>query len=221
MAKEPKRVDQSKRNFLRGVATTGSIVTLSHLIGPTMSPTLAAIAAGQRKPSPTGDVAIINEAIKLEQKAINTYRAALQADLLKRDEFVEVAVQFADDHGRHRDELTRALRVNFKTTGPLIEKLGTFDIPQKVLTGKEADVIRYALTLEMIASKTYLDAVSGALATDEARGLVASILPVETEHVAVFRSVLMIVLKDKALPEDKQLVPFAFFNEQPTPEIKA
>src|SRR5262249_16770807 len=150
---------------------------------------------------------------KIEQLAINTYQAAMQADLIKDVKLFDAAVEFANDHANHRDALSRAMRTNFRTsTPPMLEKLGTFPVPEIVLKGKDNDVVRYALMLEMIASKKYLEAVSGKLSTDEARGLVASILAVETQHVAIYRTVLLVLLKDKGLPEDKQLVPFAFFN---------
>jgi rubrerythrin len=222
MAKDRGGLDHSKREFMRSVVTTSGLATLANLLGPACSREFAAIAAGQVRPSPAGDIAIIQSAIALEQKAINTYRAALQKDLMgKKPELVDVAIEFADDHGRHRDELSRALRVYFKQVPTLIENLGTFPIPDnfKDKETKEADVLRYALKIETIASKTYFEAINDKLSTVEARGLAASILTVETQHVAVYRTVLISVLKDKGLPDDKQLVPYAFFNEQPTPDL--
>jgi rubrerythrin len=217
MAKPHGKVDQSKRALFGTVAGAGGFALLATLMGSAANPALAALAA---TPSPATDLAFITEAIKIEQKAINTYEAALKADLLKDVRLFDAAVEFANDHANHRDALSRAIRSNYRTTPPpVIENLGTFPISQAVLQGKEVDVLRYALTVEMIASKTYLEAVSGKLTTEDARGLVASILAVETQHVAAYRTVLMVVLKDKGLPEDKQLVPFAFFNEQPTPQL--
>jgi rubrerythrin len=216
--------DHSKRAFMRSVATTGGLATLATLIGPACNKEFMAIASGQVRPSPAGDITIINAAIALEQKAINTYKAALQKDLMgKKPELVDVAIEFVDDHGRHRDELSRALRVYYKAVPTLIENLGAFPLPDtfKNKETKETDVLRYALKLETIASKTYFEAITNSLSTPEARGLAASILTVETQHVAVYRTVLISVLKDKGLPEDKQLVPFAFFNEQPTPDLAA
>jgi len=224
MTKDRGAFDHSKRAFMRSAVTTGGLATLATILGPACSKEFAAVVAGLVRPSPAGDMAIINAAIALEQKAINTYRAALQKDLMgKKPELIDVAIEFADDHGRHRDELSRALRVYFKQTPTLIENLGTFPIPGdfKDKDTKEADVLRYALKIETIASKTYFDAINNQLSTAEARGLAASILTVETQHVAVYRTVLITVLKDKALPDDKQLVPYAFFNLQPTPDLAA
>jgi rubrerythrin len=216
---QDRTVDLSKRAWLTGIAGAGALTTLATLIGPAYNPALAVFAQG--KPSPATDAAFINEAIKIEQKAVNTYKAALKADLLKDVRLADAAGDFANDHASHRDALSWELRRTFKNSNPaIIENLGTFPIPEEVVKGKEADVLRYALTVEMIASKTYMDAVSGRLATDDARGLIAAILTVETQHVAVFRSVLTLILKAKGLPDDKDmLVPFAFFNDQPTPAL--
>lgn len=221
MAKGRGSVDLSKRALLSGSVATGGFALLASLLGPAANPALAVLAQG--KPSAAADIAFLNEAIKIEQKAINTYKAALNNDLLKNPALVDAAISFSNDHANHRDGISRILRVNFKnnslTSPAVLENLGTFPIPDTVVKGKETDVLRYALTLEMIASKTYFDAVNGKLGTDDARGVVASVLAVETQHVAILRSVLMVVLKDKGLTEDKQLVPFPFFNDQPTPEI--
>jgi rubrerythrin len=224
MSKNRGGLDFSKRAFMRSFVNTSGLAMLASLLGPACSPEFAAIASGQARPSPGGDVAIINAAIALEQKAINTYRAALQKDLMgKKPELIDVAIEFADDHGKHRDELSRALRVYYKQNPTLIENLGPFPIPDtfKDKDTKEADVLRYALKLETIASKTYFEAVNDKLSTAEAKGLATSIMTVETQHVAVYRTVLITILKDKGLPEDKQLVPFAFFNQQPTPDLAA
>jgi rubrerythrin len=222
MAKDPENVDLSKRNFFHQFTGVSALAALTQLLGPVANPHLAIIAA--QKPSPGGDVALLNEAIKLEQKAINTYQAALQADLIKSPVLVDAAFAFASDHQYHRETISRFVRGKLKGLPPIISddaKIGTFPIPEAVLKGKDNDVLRYALTLEVIASKTYLEFVNGKLNTPEAKGLVASILAVEVQHAATIRTALMLVLKDKGLAEDKQLVPFPFFDQQPTPEIPA
>ncbi|KAF0249070.1 MAG: hypothetical protein FD167_1525, partial [bacterium] len=161
--------------------------------------------------------------IKLEQKAVNTYQAALNGDLIKSPVLVDAAFAFASDHQYHREAISRFVRGKLKGLPPVTDdkKIGTFPIPETVLNGKDNDVLRYALTLEIIASKTYLEFVNGKLSTPEAKGLIASILAVETQHVAIARTALMLILKDKGLAEDKQLVPFPFFDLQPTPSVPA
>ena len=80
------------------------------------------------------------------------------------------------------------------------------------------EAVRYALTLEVIASKIYYDAFKSKLKTKEARNLIMTILPVETQHVGVFRAVLKLKLKDTSLPDNPRLVPFPLLSMQPTPE---
>jgi hypothetical protein len=69
----------------------------------------------------------------------------------------------------------------------------------------------------LLAAKTYLDAITEKLNTDAAKDLAATIMPVETQHIAVFRSVLIVVLKSVGLNGNARLVLFAFLDDQPTP----
>jgi rubrerythrin len=165
------------------------------------------------------DVEIFNGAAILEQKAINTYKAAAENNLLPTKAFLDVALQFAADHAQHHAKIQSVVKNILKGKPVDTSNVGTFPIPQKVLKGGEAEVIRYALTLEMIAAKAYLDNVQNKLTTDEAIRVAAAIMPVESMHAAVYRSVLMVVLKEKGLPGDNKLVPYAFLDEQPTPAV--
>lgn len=166
-----------------------------------------------------GDIEILNGAIALEQKAINTYVAAAENKLLPTKAFLDVAVQFAGDHTNHRDRLKQIVSREFRATPASTENPGTFPIPQKVLKGGEAEVLRYALTLEMIAAKAYLNFATSKLTTDAAKNVATTIMPVESMHAAVFRTVLMAVLKEKGLPMETKIVPYSFLNEFPTPPV--
>lgn len=172
-------------------------------------------AAG--RPNPKADVELINGAIVLEQKAINTYMAAAENKLLPTKAFLDVAVQFAADHTNHRDRWKRVVKDVFKAEPTGTENLGTFPIPQNVLKGGEAEVLRYALTLEMIAAKAYLDYTTAKLTTKGAQNVAAAIAPVESMHAAVYRTVLMAVLKERGLAMENKIVPYSFLSEFPTP----
>ena len=167
--------------------------------------------------NPKADIELINGAIALEQRAVNTYQAAAQNNLLPTKAYLDVALQFASDHTHHRDLLKKAVIEVFKAKPADVSNVGTFPIPQKVLHGSEADVLRYALTLEMLASKAYFNYIREPLTTTEAVNIAANILPVENQHVAVYRTVLMVVLNERGLSGDTQLVPYPFFSQQPTP----
>jgi rubrerythrin len=178
-----------------------------------------AFAGARSRPNPKADAEIINGVIILEQKAVNTYLAAAENNLLPTKAFLDVAVEFANDHTNHRDRLKRAVSQALRRTPPDVSKVGTFPIPKNVLSGKEADVLRYALTLEMIAAKSYLDSIQNKLTTDEAKDIAATIMPVETMHVAIFRTVLMTMLKEKGLPGDNKLVPYSFLDQEKMPPL--
>ncbi len=169
--------------------------------------------------SPKMDAELFNGAAILEQKAVNTYKAAAENNLLPTKAFLDVALQFASDHSQHHDRIQTITKEVLKGTPADTSNVGTFPIPKNVLTGGEAEVIRYALTLELLASTAYMDYIQDKLTTDAAVNVIATILPVETMHAAVYRSVLMVVLKEKGLPGDDKLVPYAFFNNQPTPPL--
>lgn len=165
------------------------------------------------------DIQLFNNIAVLEQKAVNTYKAAAENKLLTTKEFLDVALQFAADHDQHRARVQDVIVKEFK--GSLVDtsNVGTFPIPRKVLTGGEAEVIRYALTLEVIASKAYLENIQKKLTTREAMNVAATIMPIEASHAAVFRSVLLVLLKQKGLPGDDKLVPYPFLDRQPTPPL--
>jgi rubrerythrin len=208
----PGLISPARRDLLRLGALTGASGVFM----------LAAEVEGgvpndKRKPDPNGDAQIINGAIQLEQKAVNTYQAAVEKNLVTTPAFREVALQFAMDHAQHRDRLMTVVQAELKARPASTANLGPFPIPEDTLKGGEPDALRYALTLELIAAKAYFDAVTQKLTTVAARDLAAAIMPVEAQHAAVFRSVLMIVLKDKGLPGDDKLVPYSFLSDQPTP----
>lgn len=171
-----------------------------------------------RKTSKT-DIEIFNGIAILEQKAVNTYKAAAENNLLPTKAFLDVALQFAADHTQHRDQVKNIVAKVLRGTPVDTSKVGTFPIPRKVLTGGEVEVIRYALTLEVIASKAYLENVQSKLTTREAISVAASILPVEASHASIYRAVLLVLLKEKGLPGDDKLVPYAFLDKQPTPPL--
>ncbi len=176
-------------------------------------------ASGHRKYSKKNDIEVFNGIAILEQKAVNTYQAAADNNLLPTKAFLDVALQFASDHAHHRDKVAYVVSDVLGGTPVDTSKVGTFPIPQIVLHGGEADVLRYALTLEILAAKAYLENIESKLTTDEAIHVSATILPIENQHAAVYRSVLLVLLKDHGLPGDTKLVPYPFLDLQPTPPL--
>jgi rubrerythrin len=221
--------DIARRDLLKMAAMTGTASVITAL-GEALNPTLAAVAnlpqrkksgapagaAGGGKVDPaTNDIGIANTAIQIEQKAINTYFGLKKEKVIVNPQVLTVAGQFADDHAAHRDALVKAV----KALGgePTTTKgLGTFPIPAKILK-KEAEAVRYGMALELIASKIYFDAFKDKLRTPEGRSLIITILPVETQHVAVLRTVLKFVV-DKS-NKDNKISPYPTLEEEPMPEM--
>lgn len=225
-------IDTARRELLKLAAATGTVGILTSL-GSALTPLLAEAAMPQRRKAGNGalppeqskkvdpvtnDLGIVSAAIQLEQKAINTYVGLEKEKIITNKQVIDVARQFAADHMAHRDALIKAATGEFKGTAPKINGLGTFPIPAAILK-KELQAVRYALALELIASKIYFDAFKDKLRTSAGRNLVITILPVETQHVGVFRSVLKFVLRDKELPDNDRLVPFALLDQHPTPGV--
>lgn len=209
---ESKIFSPQRRKLIQLGALTGAAGVFALATGS------QADAANGHKRSKKNDIEIFNGIAILEQKAVNTYKAAAENHLLPTQAFLDVALQFASDHTHHRDEVAYVVS---KLGGTPVDtsNVGTFPIPQNVLHGGEADVLRYALTLEILAAKAYLENITSKLTTDEAIHVAATIMPIETEHAAVYRSVLLVVLKDHGLPGDTKLVPYPFLDLQPTPPL--
>lgn len=196
------------------------LMKLGLLTGATGAFAIAAKANPNQATLYSNDTELFNGAIILEQKAINTYTAAAENGLLPTRAYLDMAVEFAGDHAEHRDRLKLVVKDVFKGEAVETSNLGTFPLPDSVLNGTEADVLRYALVVEMLAAKTYFENICDKLTTNPAKNLAAAIMPVEAQHVAVYRTVLKTAFNAKGLPGDRsKVVPFAFLSTQPTPNL--
>ena len=86
-------ISSQRRQLLKLGLFTGATSALAIALGSGSK----ADAQGSRQ-NRRGDIEILNGAIALEQKAINTYTAAAENKLLPTKAFLDVAVQFAGDH---------------------------------------------------------------------------------------------------------------------------
>lgn len=130
----------------------------------------------------TGDIAILNGAIELEQQAQWTYAAASKSGLLK-PEVVAVATKIAGQHGAHESALADAVK---KLGGTAPKAKDSYPLPE--LKSQE-DVLKYALKLETQATNAYFEAFTKL--SDKALKLAGiSIMNDEAQHVAVLRGAL-------------------------------
>jgi rubrerythrin len=227
-----KLVDLARRNLLTVAAMTGTAGIIESL-GAALTPTLAAVVAlpgqggsrpraGQKKNAPAGkvdpvtnDLEIINGAIQLEQKAANTYLGLEKEKIINNKQIIDTARQFAADHLAHRDALIKAV-TSLQATPANIKGLGTLPIPATILR-KEAEAVRYAMAVELIAAKTYYEAFQNRLKTDEGRRLAIDIMPVEMQHVGVFLAALKLIVDKSNV--DNTLVPYASLEDALLPAL--
>jgi len=165
--------------FTRGARLALSGTTLALLTGIVGSTGLRRASAATM----SADIDTLNVALGLEHEAIAAYQVGAESGLLKKD-VLKVAVGFQSDHKQHRDILA-------KTIGQL-GGMAVADVKHKFPVEKlknQADVLRFALGLEMGAASAYLSTIPGFENRDLAKAA-ASIMGVETQHVAILKSVL-------------------------------
>jgi rubrerythrin len=131
----------------------------------------------------SADIDTLNVALGLEHEAIAAYQVGAESGLLTPD-VLKVAVGFQSDHKQHRDVLA-------KTIGQL-GGTAVADVKHKFPVEKlksQADVLRFALGLEIGAASAYLSTIPG-FDNRELAKAAASIMGVEAQHVAILKSAL-------------------------------
>ena len=131
----------------------------------------------------SADIDTLNVALGLEHEAIAAYQVGAESGLLKPD-VLKVAVGFQSDHKQHRDILAKTIA----QLGGTAVMDGKHKFPVEKLKN-QADVLRFALGLEMGAASAYLSTIPGFENRDLAKAA-ASIMGVETQHVAILKSAL-------------------------------
>src|SRR5262245_24525448 len=166
----------------RGLFTRGARLALSG----TAIAMLAGIGTGIRPANAatmSADIDTLNVALGLEHEAIAAYQVGAESGLLTKG-VLNVAVGFQSDHKQHRDVLMKTI----KDLGgkPVADVKHKFPVEK---LKKEADVLRFALGLEMGAASAYLSTIPG-FENRELAKAAASILGVETQHVALLKNAL-------------------------------
>jgi rubrerythrin len=165
--------------FTRGARLALSGTTLALLTGIGGSTSLRRASAATM----SADIDTLNVALGLEHEAIAAYQVGAGSGLLKPD-VLKVAVGFQSDHKQHRDILAKT--IGQLGGAPVAD--GKHQFPVDKLKS-QADVLRFALGLEMGAASAYLGTIPGFENRDLAKAA-ASIMGVEAQHVAILKSVL-------------------------------
>ncbi len=137
-----------------------------------------------------GDVATAQFAASLEVLAVNTYGAALEADL----DYPPAVAEFATVVQNHHQEALDEWNALLTTLGEseVTEPPAELETTVLGLFGEATDVIavaELALMLEQIAADTYFAAIP-TIENADALALAASIQPIDMQHAAVLNYVL-------------------------------
>ena len=173
---EDRRSSLRKAGIGAGALTIGgSVLSFSNLLP----------AGAQEEAELTdGDIAAFAESVELA--AVEAYKAAAGSGKLQ-PAIVEVGTMFAGHHQEHAGAFAGAS--GGKATGkPNAKLLGAVGDQLKVAADQKA-ILQIAYDLEEAAAATYLFAL-GALESEAALKLSASILPVESQHAVVLGSAL-------------------------------
>ena len=156
--------------------------------GAALSAAAVAMLAGRdalAKGAPTeADARILNTALGAELEAIAAYQLGAESGLLQKP-VLDLAVTFQDHHRQHADALAKLVaKLGAK---PVVAK-AKYAFPAETLKN-QADVLRFAATLERGAVSAYLGAVP-LFADRDLSKAAASILGDEAMHWAILRNAL-------------------------------
>lgn len=156
----------------------------------TGDPETTSTTAGDAAGGGGGDVATAQFAASLEVLAVNTYQAALDADLDYPPAVAEFATTVLAHHQQALDEWNALLVALGETE--VTEPPADLETTVNDAFAEATDVVavaELALMLEEIASDTYFDAIP-TIENAEALALAASIQPVDMQHAAILNYVL-------------------------------
>ena len=128
------------------------------------------------------DVDLLNAAISLEQQAQWTYMTAAKTGLLSSD-VLAVATKIASQHSDHEKAWVNEVK---KLGGTPPAAKDKYDLPA---LNNQTDILKYALSLEVLAANTYFDVLQK-LSVTTLKQISASIMNDESSHVVVLSSAL-------------------------------
>ncbi|SFB86778.1 Rubrerythrin [Polaromonas sp. OV174] len=168
----------SRRGILRVTGLTLSGTAIAMLAGR------ESLAAGKPTKSPGKDVGILNSALGAELEAVAAYQVGAESGLLQKP-VLDLAVQFQGHHKAHAALLASVVS---KLGGKPVLAKDKYEFPVDKLKN-QADVLRFAATLEKGAVSAYLGAVPLFADRDLAKAA-ASILGDESMHWAILLNAL-------------------------------
>lgn len=179
--------NSNRRSLLRRLGLGGAGV----LAGSALSGTVATILSGPAAADMALDIQILQTASSLEKLAVATYGAALTLPFIKDGNATVVA--FAKTTMSQHDEHKNAFQAQTKALGGKAQDTPNPKYAPVVEAAKPnlktpIDVVKLAATLEQVARDTYL-ADLAMFEDNESKTLMATVMGVETQHLATLRAV--------------------------------
>jgi rubrerythrin len=173
------RATASRRDLFRKAGVGAGVLTIGSVVMPFSK--LLPVAAQELT---DGDIAAFAESVELA--AVEAYKAAAGSGKLAAP-IVEAGTMFAGHHQEHAQAFGGAAgdKATGKPNATLLQAVGD----QLEGAQDQTAILQIAYDLENGAAATYLFAL-GALTSEAALKLAASILPVESQHAVVLGSVL-------------------------------
>ena len=147
-----------------------------------LGPALVSSMVKEAEAASPADIELLNGAIELENAGIKAYTDAFALNLLSPS-VLAVAKGFRADHQAHAAALAAAVKAAGGTPTTATAKL---EYPS---LKSQADILAFAEKVERLAATSYLTDI-GKLSNPALSKIMASILGVETTHVALLASAL-------------------------------
>lgn len=188
---------ESRRSLFLKAGAGGALLTLGAMAGP-VSRLLPAAAAAK---APDAETALVMFAASLEFAAVATYASVLDSGKLSASA-TKTATRF---QGHHRDHGRAFNAITLETTEKPNAKIVAAFGPRVKAAADEKALLELAYTVEEDLAATYLSTL-GVLQDKSNAGVVASILPIESQHAVVLAQVLKKQIGDYLPPfqNDKQ-----------------
>ena len=209
-AAERRAFDASRRSLLGRLGLTGGGAAVAG-----MGAAVAALLARPAAADTALDIQILQTASSLEKLAVGTYEAALSLPFIKDGN--KTVVAFAQTTMKQHDEHKQAFQAQTTKLGGKVQdqpnpKYAAVVEAAKPTLKAPLDVVKLAKTLENVARDTYLADL--AMFTDaNTRFLMATVMGVETQHLAVLRAVEALLMGGGAqlvaIPTDVPKLPAA------------
>ncbi|MBA3302706.1 MAG: ferritin-like domain-containing protein [Actinomycetota bacterium] len=206
--------NRGRRDLLRkGGLGIGGLSTMG-LLGTGFGTALTAIVARPAMAQEDVDVQILQTAVSLELLAVATYGTALTLPFMSDNAvvktFAETTMMQHDEHGKAFNAQATALGGE-EQTEPNAKYSQVVQDATPTLTDA-GKVVELAMALEQVATQTYVNNV-GMMEDTKSKEVMASVMGVEAQHLAVLRAVDALIKGDAAdliaLPPDLAALPEA------------